>query len=500
MSEHAYFHFSPRADQPERHDQQTAYMASEHPGVTFLLGGNGAGTTTLSLAKAVDFMLKTPPPRRDTPFWIIAESYEQTMNVVWKEKMHNMGHLPPNLIEWERIRWYKPNNDWPFAVPLRPWKGRPNENWQIVFKSYAQGRGKMQGESIGGFLFVEQFPWGLLEEVVRGCREYSFCGNKLAEFTPVDPGMSMPLQTMEESNKLPDGWAIYRSNTECAMEAGHISKQWFNQFFGMIPEAMKKVRMMGLWGGFEGSIYPEFDTAVHCFTEEEEEQFEIPNGVHHRRMLDWGFGVDNAFSCLFGYRNGSGQWTIYDEYYSNDTLYTVIDHLKCISDMYGWPKGNPYYGVTWADPSNLNCHRIGAKLPTYAPGYDAMSIGAAANSVEEGIEHVKWMLKPDPALAGPDGKPQPRLKIHRTNCPNLVRELRSYRKIKSSGVGLNARDAPDEVLKKDDHSCDALRYGLFSEASQQGITPSTMARQHSPERHGVQIQAERFKKKPARSG
>lgn len=484
----AYYNFRPRPDQPHRHDQQRSFFDSDHPGVTFMLGGNGAGTTTLGLAKMVKFLTSTPPPRCDTPFWVIAESYEQVCNACWKEKLHQQGHLPPQEIDWGRISWYKPNNDWPFSVPLRSPAGSPGRNWQLVFKSYAQGRGKMQAESIGGFLFVEQFPWGLLEEVLRGCREYDFVGNKLAEFTPVDPGLSVNLQEMEETNELPDGWAIYRANTECAMEAGHVKKQWFDQFFGMVPEQMRKVRMMGLWGGFEGAVFPEFDTAIHCLPD----NWEIPPACYHRRAIDWGFGVDNAFCCLWMCRNGVGQWFIYDEYYSTDTSKTVVDHLKEISDRHIWPD-NPYWGVTWADPSNLNCHRIASRLPEYAPGYESINIQAAANSVDEGLEHMKWLLKPDPALAI-DGKPLPRLMIDRRSCPNLLRQFRSYRYVRSSKTGLNPRDAPNEVLKADDHTIDAARYALFSEASMQGITPKTMSRMHSPQSHGVQINSKRLNK------
>lgn len=497
LSDLAYYNFKPRIDQPHRYDQQMSFYTSRHPGVTFLLGGNGAGTSTLALAKVVDFILTTPPPRKDTPFWIIAESYEQTMNVCWKEKLDQLGHLPPQEVEWERIRWYKPNNNWPYAVPLKPWPDRPGKNWQLVFKSYDQGRAKMQGESIGGFLFVEQFPWGLLEEVLRGCREYSFVGNKLAEFTPVNPALSINLQEMEENGKLPEGWAIYRANTECAVEAGHVSQQWFNQFFGMVPEAMRDVRTKGLWGGFEGAIYPEFDPQVHCTPP----GWDIEPGYHHRRMIDWGFGVDNAFCCLFGCRNGSGQWFIYDEYYSTDTQYTVVDHLKAISDRHPWPKNNPYYGVTWADPSNLNCHRIASKLTDYATGYESMNVAAANNSVDEGIEHVKWLLKPDPALAIPGvngGRPQPRLFISREDCPNLMRQMRTYRRLRSNKTGLNPRDARDEVLKADDHACDSLRYGLFSEANMTGMTPQTMARAHTPGKFGIQLDGGSSKKRRGR--
>lgn len=477
----AHESFIPRVNQPHRHDQQAAFLNSQHPGVTFLLGGNGAGTTTLALVKVVNFVLKTPPPRRDTPFWIIAETYEQAMNVCWKEKLHERGHLPPCQIDWDRIHWFKPNNDWPYSVPLLPPKDSPGRNWLLVFKSYDQGRGRMQGESIGGFLFVEQFPWGLLEEVLRGCRDYDFVGNKLAEFTPVDPGKSVELQEMEQEDRLPPGWAIYRANTECALEAGHITQQWFDQFFGMIPKAMRDVRMKGLWGGFEGAIYPEFDPVIHCLPA----SWDIPKHCHHRRMIDWGFGVDNAFCCLFACRNGIGQWFVYDEYYSNAQL-SVIDHLKVIADRHPWPANNPYFGATWADPSDPNCFRIAEQMSQYAPQYTPVICQPAKNQVEPGIEHVKWLLQPDPALARENGLPQPRLFILRHRCPNLVRQMRSYRRHRSNKTGLNPQDAPDAPLKSDDHAVDALRYGVFSEAVSVGLSPTTMARKYSPNRHGVQ--------------
>ena len=74
--ERMYFTFSPRPDQPERYDEQSGFYNSEATGVNFLLGGNGAGTTTTALAKSMKLVLRDfPPPRPATPFWIIAEGY-----------------------------------------------------------------------------------------------------------------------------------------------------------------------------------------------------------------------------------------------------------------------------------------------------------------------------------------------------------------------------------------------------------------------------------------
>lgn len=469
------------------------FSVEEHK--NYWMGGvwnHNSGTTFTTCAKIVKFMMTNPPPRMDAPIWLISESYEMVCKSVWKEKMSprtGYGLLPASEIDWERVRWLRPNQGWPHEVPLKPWPGRPGKNYTISFRSYAQGRQQMQAESIAGFCFFEQFPWGLLEEVMRGCREYAFEGNKLCEFTPVDPGMSMELRMMEEEDKLPPGWAIYRANTRCAMEAGHVSEQWYHQFFGMIPESMRRVRERGLWGGFEGAVYPEFDTAIHLVGRAGDvgEDWEIPPAWHHRRSIDWGFGLDNAFCCLWYCRNGAGEIVVYDEYYSTDTRLTVIEHLKNISDQHPWPK-NPYYGVTFADPSNINCHRIASQFSQYAPGYDSINLQAANNDVFSGIEYTKWLFQPDPALAMGDGVARPRLRIHR-RCRNLIKQLISYRWEQNKTGVRDARMAP---VKKDDHAVDALRYGPFSEACQSGTTPQTIARLHTPGKHGVQINSSRL--------
>lgn len=102
----AYKLWAPRPDQPERYDEQESFYNSDLPGVAFLIGGNGAGTTECSCAKVAKFVLfDQPPPRADTPFYIIASSYEQAMKVCWKDKMLGHGHIPRGEVDWERVSW-----------------------------------------------------------------------------------------------------------------------------------------------------------------------------------------------------------------------------------------------------------------------------------------------------------------------------------------------------------------------------------------------------------
>jgi phage terminase large subunit-like protein len=471
QAEAAYFTFSPRPDNAERYDQQTGFIESKTTGVSWLIGGNGSGTTECAMYKIARFVMSTPPPRPDTPFWLISDSFEQVMESLWKEKLWGHGHIPSAEVDWDRISWYKPNQNWPFRVPLLPWPGRPNKNWVLEFKSYEQGRQRLQARSIGGFCFSEQFPYALLTEVLRGCREYNFPGSKFCEFTPVDPMLSAPIEEMIEQDTLPNTWEVYRANTECAVEEGHVSREWFDEFYGMIPEEMLLTRLIGAFASYEGAIYQGFNPYVHFV---DDEKCDHQPGVYYRRSIDWGAGPSNPFCCLWAYRNGLGQWFVFDEYYSTDQNKTVFEHLEEVERRMEWPEDSLHHGTTWADPSSLDNIRIAQRW--------GFNMSGAANSVLEGIDYVRQMLQPVPGLNN-----EPRLFLHRENCPNLSREIRTYRWVQGSDRGLNPRDARPEPLKKDDHAVDALRYLLFSEAQVDGATPTSTSRGGDYSQKGIQL-------------
>jgi len=356
-------------------------------------------TTTTLLAKVARFVYETPPPRKDTPFWVIAKSYDQVTKTCWKEKLYGQGHILDKDVDWARVGWYKSKQRLPYSVPLKA--DAKGNNWMLEFRSYEQGIGAMMAQAIGGFAFVEQFPWGVFEEVLRGCREYNFPGSKLVEYTPVDPDLSIDIEEMlengpePESGKqpglryLPKNWKIYRANTMCAMEAGHVDKKWFDEFFGMFPEDMLDVRMKGLFASFEGVIYKGFNTATHCMGDE---MWARIKHCYHRRGIDWGAGPENDFVCLWGARNSIGQWFIYDEIACHDQTKTTVDHLSDVYEQWEWPSDDKMYGPSYCDPSSPDNLRIGMKLNLYNPKVENLSMMRGRNSVIEGIEHIQYLL------------------------------------------------------------------------------------------------------------
>lgn len=468
----AYFTYRPRPDQPDRYDEQTAFYESRLPGLALHIGGNGSGTTENTLAKVAKFVLRDQaPPRYDTPFWVIAGSYEQVMESCWKEKLWGHGHIPEAEVDWERVSWKSRKDAWPFRVPLRPWPNRPGKNWVLEFKSYTQGRQQMQARSLGGFAFVEQFPYSILTEVMRGCREYNFPGSKFAEFTPIDPDLSYEIQLMIEEDRLPPGWDVFRANTACNLEAGYVSQEWYDEFFGMVSADMQRVRQIGEFAGYEGQIYQDWNPRVHVV---DDDVITFPPGVHHRRAIDWGSGPDNAFVCLWAYFDGSGRWYVYDEYYTTEPQ-IIADKLVEVSTRWPWPSGNPLYGMTYADPSGTDHIRVAGKLNNFYPHADSIPIAPAANSVLEGIDYVQWLLQPHESLDN-----QPRLFIHGKNCPNLSREMRTYRWQHHAELnGANASAARMMPVKRDDHAVDALRYLVFTESALQNKKQITSERRQT---------------------
>lgn len=445
-----YHTFRPRPDDPANFDQQASFCQNRDL-VSFLIGGNAAGTTEAAAFKASQFMLRQqPPPRKDTPFWVLSNTYDQVGDVIWKEKFIGHGHIPRCEIDWNRISWRDQKKQHPDVVPLKPWvNGDERCNWAIHFKSYEQGRAALQAASIGGFLFSEQFPGDLFLETLRGCREYMFPGGQFAEFTPIDPELCIWVEHVME--RTPPGWAFYRANT--AKNRINLADGWFESFFGTVPDELLLTRLTGALATFEGVIYQSFNPAVHVL------DFEVPPGCRHGLATDWGSSIEHPHTSVFGAEDGIGTWWIYDEYWSTEQSKTLEDHCRATiaqAEQWGWPAKDEFdrdkriqrrlkvsaeYRANVADPSrpgNLTEYTIRG-LPSLP----------ARNAVYDGINHVRSLLKLQPTTG------LPRLFIH-PRCRHLIEEMRKYRWIrgKKSVPGiLNPKAGTPEPLKKDDDTC-----------------------------------------------
>jgi phage terminase large subunit-like protein len=462
----AYFTFRPRPNRPELGDEQQAFVESRDV-VAFFIAGNGSGKTEAAAAKCARFLLaRQPPPRRDTPFWVLTETMHVAGEVLWKEKLLGRGHLPPSEIDWARVSWHEKKANHPRMVPLLPWPasrgGDDAKNWMIEFKSFEMGRRALQGASIGGFWFSEQFPADLFTEVLVRCRDYLFPGGQFAEFTPLDPDLCVWLERIMEEP--PPGWGFYRGNTECNRE--NLAPGAIEAFLATTPEELKETRLRGVLASFEGAIYPSFNVKLHVVDESE---VRIPPGCWHFLGTDWGSSVEHPHVTVWAAMDGAGDWIVYDELWDCDQSRTTYDLAqevvrRCAS--WGWPTcveqvegravqrimtDDPHYGMNFADPSRPG--------EIYSFGQYGVPTVPASNRVYDGINAVRLLLKPHPVTG------RPRLRIS-SRCRHLIEQMRKYRWRRSrsplSGSAINPAVASPVPLKRDDDACDALRYLIAS--------------------------------------
>lgn len=474
LLESSLYTFEPRDDRPDLYDEQTGALNSNSP-VSVIIGGTGSGKTEVAGQKVGRFLLwHQPPPRYETPFWIVSNTYKQVGDICWKEKLFNI--IPHHCIDWPRVHWKSEKEGHPLTVPLKPWAGRPGKNWVLEFKSFEQGRPNVQGTSIGGFWFSEQFPFDFFEEVLGRCRNYWYEGGGIVEFTPLDPDLSTDFEA-RELDPDPD-WKFFRLNTDRNMA---LSARWKRSFFNTVSEEMLETRRTGAFCSYEGTIYRTFNPKVHVLDDAAWERETgcslpaFPENVLHMRGADWGESKEHPFVCLWGFKRGNGDWYIYDEFFDDEAM-LYEDRRVQIKKRWPWP-GDKFHGSMYADPSRpglineFNCDGI----PTLS----------ASNSWDPGVEYVRRLLRVHPETL------RPRLFIHGKNCPQLVRSMRTYRWKKSSGSGLNPAVAKREPLKRGDDPADALRYLLYSDSMSTGRQPTSDSKPWNHQRHGVRLERKR---------
>jgi len=334
----------------------------------------------------------------------------------------------------------------------------------------------MQAKSIGGFCFSEQFPFELFVETLRGCRDYMYPGSMFAEFTPINPDLCIYIEKLLDDT--PEGWAFYRANTE--LNKVNLAEGWYENFFAAVPDEMVETRKTGALATFEGVIFQSFNPRVHVA-----QSPVVEPATFHYRGIDWGASTEHPFVCLWGCRDGVGNWLIYDEYWCNRQDRITLDHVDEIlerSASWGWPgEGveSTFHQQSFADPSRpgeINEFNVRG-IPTFPAGTD----------VHKGIDCIRSLLKIDPV------RNEPKLLVSHT-CTHLIEELRKYRWIRgrspltaAGASALNPKVGLPVPLKRDDDTVDALRYMIYSTERGRGAVPGSMRHREYAEKHGVHL-------------
>lgn len=94
-----YYQFKPRADRPHALDEQSSFVNDQFPGIACIIGGNGSGKT-VAADKTARFVRTTPPPDKETRWWVVCQKLAMATGVCWAQ--HLEGFLPEAVV----TKWY----------------------------------------------------------------------------------------------------------------------------------------------------------------------------------------------------------------------------------------------------------------------------------------------------------------------------------------------------------------------------------------------------------
>jgi hypothetical protein len=500
-----FYRFVPRPDCPEEHDQQTSWYWSK-AAVAVCVAGNRSGKTHSAAAKLVRLVTRdVPPPSPDATFLVVSDSYEQVINICWKEKLSRM--LPDDIVDWDRIQWHKKSMGMPHTVPLKPWPGNPKNNWLIEFRSEDQGRRKFQGRTYYGLWVSEQLPWEVVEEIRRGMVDHPIPGACFLEFTPLDPDITIGLEERMEASTRGDpsvaGWEFFQLNSE---KNQHINQEAMRAYLASVSPELRETRRIGKLASFAGAVYPNWDPGIHYLNARQwrevtgfwppergqDLRVSCPPGSLFRRGIDWGESLEHAFACVWGFVV-NGSWYVFDELVDN----TRIDYdwrAKEVIDRYAWPDTDARFGQTYGDPSRpylislfgqkgISMQGAASSLEGHETLRRLMECRSTGLTDESGREVKRpnlFLLRPDPE--DPDSP----------GCPVTARQIWKLRYLRSVKPGridtrLNRNKAANEVQKWDDDAENACRYMIHSDTPFDQTAPDSLSTLVGSERYGLHL-------------
>ena len=263
---------------------------------------------------------------------------------------------------------------------------------------------------------VALFPRSFVDQMVARC---SVEGSKLwFNCNPSYPSHFFKTDFVDRADELGLLLLDFRMSDNPALSPA-IVERYERMYAGVFYDRY----ILGLWTLAEGLVYPGYADAV-------EEEAPAPGAVEAWAVsLD--YGTQNAFAALLWGRAGD-VWHVCREYrYSGRDEGHQKTDADYVADMADFVAGVPGRPEFIADPS--------ATSFIAAMRRAGFRVRKARNDVMDGIRETGVCMQ------------RGRVRIA-AGCEGLVKELGGYR--------WDERADGDRPLKVEDHSCDALRYGV----------------------------------------
>ena len=385
--------------------------------IRWLFGGNRSAKTHTNMMDLAMLLMDCHPIhyRPNGVHWACIEHWDLVRDILWEEKLKTF--LPGNIIQ-----------DIEYGMHKTPRRVFFKNGHRLEFKSFNQGRGSFQGRGLDSIHCDEQCEHdleGIFTEMQARLLDKN--GFLSWSMTPI-----LPQELLEERiEKMPNTDETFRINLNDnrISRGGYIPDDRIDDAIADWPEETQATRIAGEFASYYGAVYRGFSRKAHVI-----EPFKIPADWERYRGIDFGF--TNPFVCLWVAKDKDENWYVYREYYRAKT--GIIEHIANIKAR----SANEFYQGTFADPENAEDR---AELRR-----TGISTKTARKDVARGIELVQSKLKVK------ENK-KPSLYFFKT-CKNTCREMAMYQYPKGSASN-NPKDIP---LSKNDHTCDALRYILYT--------------------------------------
>lgn len=195
--------------------------------------------------------------------------------------------------------------------------------------------------------------------------------------------------------------------------------------------------ILGEWCLAEGVIYDAFDEARHVI--------DVVPDITRWLCVGLDYGTVNPFSALLIGMGADSRMYVASEYrHDSRTAHRQLTDAQYSLGVQQWLSSHEHRGVKGVAPEWIFVDPSAASFMTQLWADGVPGVAPADNDVKDGIRSVST------AFGGG------LLSIHRS-CRGLLEELPSY--VWDEKASERGEDKP---LKLNDHSCDALRYGLHS--------------------------------------
>lgn len=312
-----------------------------------------------------------------------------------------------------------------------------NKNTYYIFGGKDEGSASLiQGITLGGVLFdeVALMPRSFVEQAMARC---SVNGSKY--WFNCNPEGPQHWFYVEHILKWKE--RKYIRIHFCLEDNPSLSKERIDNYKSLYTGIFYKRFILGEWAFTNGIVYDMVTDENFYYNSNRESVIPIKiieNDIKPYYGVDFGTANPQVYLEVYKYVNYAKKemcFYVENEYYWNSRkklMQKTPDEY--VSDFNNWCKE---FSCLIIDPSATPLKAAHRKY-----GHNVIN---AKNNVEEGIIGLSTLFA------------NKMIKINKDNCPNLCAELGLYRwneKKLNNGV--------EEVLKENDHCCDALRYAIMT--------------------------------------